>query len=132
MNEYNLVTNSISVTVLTSYLDDESLPRDSHYVWVYQVIIENRGSDTVQLMDRYWHITDSNGHVQEVRGPGVIGRQPVLKPGETFEYASGTHLQTSSGIMYGHYEMQTSDGKKFNVDIPTFSLDSPAQIAVPN
>lgn len=132
MSDYTKVSNSIAVTVTPVYLDDESLPADSHYVWVYHVRLQNQGNQTVQLMNRYWHITDSFGHIQEVRGPGVIGKQPVLKPGDIFEYASGTHLPTPSGIMRGHYEMQTLEGKVFEIEIPTFSLDSPEQISKPN
>src|SRR3546814_9636376 len=97
------------------------------YVWAYQVRIENIGRETVQLRNRYWQITDAFGRVQEVRGPGVVGEQPVLQPGESFEYTSGTPLQTPSGIMVGTYEMEAADGNHFDVDIPAFSLDSPHQ-----
>ena len=107
------------------YLEDQSVPEARHFVWAYHVRIQNNGEETVQLMNRYWHITDSLGHVQEVRGEGVVGKQPVLKPGEAFEYASGTPLPTPSGIMVGTYYMQTDSGETFDVDIPAFSLDSP-------
>ena len=99
-----------------------------HFVWAYQVKIENHGPATVQLQERYWRITDANGLVQEVRGSGVVGEQPILEPGETFEYTSGTPLNTPSGIMVGSYSMQTNQGDQFDVDIPAFSLDSPHQI----
>ena len=89
--------------------------------------IENRGGETVQLRNRHWKITDSRGQMQEVRGPGVVGEQPVLRPGEAFEYTSGTPLPTPSGIMVGTYEMQTRGGESFSVQIPAFSLDSPHQ-----
>jgi ApaG protein len=93
------------------------------------VHIENQGGETVQLRSRHWRITDSLGRVQEVRGAGVVGEQPVLKPGETFEYTSGTPLPTPSGIMSGTYQMETPAGERFDVAIPAFSLDSPHQTA---
>jgi ApaG protein len=124
---YSQTTNSIQVTVEPTYLDDQSSPDEDHYVWAYSIRIENLGPQIVQLKNRYWHITDARGHIQEVRGPGVIGEQPVLKPGESFEYTSGTPLATPSGIMLGTYEMTTDDGKQFDVDVPAFSLDSPFQ-----
>ena len=122
---YNQTTKSICVSVEPIYLDDQSSPSDNHYVWAYQVRIENKGNDTVQLLNRYWHITDDQGRVQEVRGAGVVGEQPTLKPGESFEYASGTPLPTPSGIMVGSYEMETAQGSRFDVAVPAFSLDSP-------
>lgn len=122
---YSAVTRSIKITVKPVYLEDQSSPGDNHYVWAYQVRIENQGTDTVQLRSRYWHITDSLGRVQEVRGAGVVGEQPVLKPGQTFEYTSGTPLPTPSGIMAGTYQMETPAGERFDVAIPAFSLDSP-------
>ncbi|HVI88502.1 MAG TPA: Co2+/Mg2+ efflux protein ApaG [Dongiaceae bacterium] len=124
---YKQTTRSITVTVMPTYLDDQSTPDESHYVWKYHVLIENGGGETVQLRNRYWRITDSLGRVQEVRGPGVVGEQPVLRPGETFEYTSGTPLQTPSGIMVGSYQMETPAGEVFDVGVPAFSLDSPYQ-----
>lgn len=124
---YKQTTRSITVTVMPTYLDDQSTPDESHYVWKYHVRIENGGGETVQLRNRYWRITDSLGRVQEVRGPGVVGEQPVLHPGETFEYTSGTPLQTPSGIMVGSYQMETPAGETFDVGVPAFSLDSPHQ-----
>jgi ApaG protein len=124
---YSAVTRSIKITVKPVYLEDQSSPGDNHYVWAYQVRIENQGEDTVQLRSRYWRITDSLGRVQEVRGAGVVGEQPVLRPGETFEYTSGTPLSTPTGFMVGTYEMEASDGERFNVKVPLFSLDSPYQ-----
>jgi ApaG protein len=124
---YSATTQSISVTVKPIYLEEQSSPTDSHYVWAYQVRIENIGSETVQLLNRYWRITDSMGRVQEVRGAGVVGEQPTLEPGESFEYTSGTPLTTPSGIMVGSYEMESTDGRRFAVEIPAFSLDSPHQ-----
>ena len=124
---YQKMTESIEITVKTSYLEEQSTPVDDHFVWAYQIEIRNLGEDTVQLLNRHWHITDSLGRVQEVRGPGVVGEQPTLAPGESFEYTSGTPLNTPSGIMVGTYEMQRSNGERFNVDVPASSLDSPYQ-----
>src|SRR3954465_4976095 len=98
---YSAVTRNIKVTVKPIYLDEQSSPSDNHFVWAYQVRIENQGERVVQLRSRYWRITDSMGRVQEVRGAGVVGEQPVLKPGDAFEYTSGTPLPTPSGIMSG-------------------------------
>jgi ApaG protein len=122
---YNETTRSIRVTVEPIYLDDQSSPSDNHYVWAYQIRIENKSTDTVQLLHRYWRITDAQGRVQEVRGDGVVGEQPTLRPGESYEYASGTPLPTPSGIMVGSYEMETEQGARFDVAVPAFSLDSP-------
>ncbi len=124
---YHETTESISVTVKPLYLEDQSSPTEDHYVWAYQVLIENTGATTVQLLNRYWRITDSMGRHQEVRDAGVVGEQPTLAPGESFEYTSGTPLTTPSGIMVGTYEMESADGRRFDVAIPAFSLDSPHQ-----
>ena len=124
---YSSMTRSIRVSVEPLYLEDQSSPSDDHYVWAYQVKIENEGSETVQLLNRHWRITDAMGRMQEVRGAGVVGEQPTLKPGEAFEYTSGTPLATPSGIMVGTYEMTTPAGERFDVAIPAFSLDSPYQ-----
>ena len=120
---YSKTTRSITVTVKPFYLDDQSSPEEAHYVWAYHVRIENGSSETVQLRHRYWHITDSLGRVQEVRGAGVVGEQPVLKPGEAFEYTSGCRLRTASGTMRGSYFCVAEDGERFDVDIPEFVLD---------
>ncbi len=122
---YSTMTHAIVVTVEPRYLDDESNPRDRRFVWSYHVRIENQGTETVQLKSRYWRITDQLGQVHEVRGDGVVGKQPVLAPGESFEYTSGTPLTTPSGIMVGQYYMETKDGRALEVDIPAFSLDKP-------
>ncbi len=126
LDQYSSTTNAIKVSVKPTYLDAQSDPQDHHYVWSYHVRIENQSGETVQLINRYWHITDALGRVQEVHGAGVVGEQPVLKPGQTFEYTSGTPLPTPSGIMTGCYEMQAGD-KKFNIAIPAFSLDLPGE-----
>lgn len=125
---YDKITRDIRVSVEPSYLDDQSSPEDNYYAWAYRVQIENRGRDIVQLRTRYWRITDKFGRVQEVRGVGVVGEQPVLRPGEKFEYTSGAHLPTESGIMAGSYQMETKGGEMFAVAIPAFSLDSPHEI----
>ena len=122
---YSQTTEGILIQVRTAYLEDQSTPEDQHFVWAYHVHIENQSGKTVQLVSRYWHITNGIGQIQEVTGPGVIGEQPVLKPGESFEYTSGTPLNTDSGIMSGRYQMIREDGERFEVDIPAFSLDIP-------
>jgi ApaG protein len=122
---YEKVTRSIRVRVRPEYLEAQSAPDEGRYFWSYTVEIVNEGSETVQLRSRYWRITDGNGHIEEVRGPGVIGQTPVLGPGETFEYTSGCPLRTSSGIMVGSYQMTKSNGAMIDIAIPAFSLDSP-------
>ena len=127
LNGYAETTQSITVSVEAFYLDEQSEPDDAHFVWAYHVRIENNGRETVQLMTRHWRITDSLGNIQEVQGDGVVGEQPVLSPGQSFEYTSGTPLSTPSGIMVGTYQMETGAGNRFDVKIPAFSLDSPYQ-----
>lgn len=122
---YEKTTRAITITVRPFYLDEQSEPDEEHYVWAYKVSIENSGKETVQLLNRHWRITDKLGRLQEVKGSGVVGEQPVLNPGDSFQYTSGTPLQTPSGIMIGSYEMESSEGERFNVEIPAFSLDSP-------
>ncbi len=124
---YSETTREIRVTVKPFYLEDQSSPEEMHFVWAYHVRIENHGPETVQLRNRYWRITDSLGRIQEVRGAGVVGEQPILRPGEAFEYTSGTPLGTPSGIMVGTYQMESEKGERFEVKIPAFSLDSPHQ-----
>ena len=122
---YEETTRSIRITVKPFFLDEQSSPENDHYVFAYQVKIENQGEEIVQLRNRYWKITDGFGHQQEVRGEGVVGEQPVINPGDSYEYTSGTPLGTSSGIMVGTYEMVTSGGESFDATVPAFSLDSP-------
>ncbi|MBX7147374.1 MAG: Co2+/Mg2+ efflux protein ApaG [Alphaproteobacteria bacterium] len=124
---YSQTTRSIKVTVESIYMEDQSLPEESQYMWAYHVKIINQGNETVQLKKRYWRITDSLGHIHEVRGDGVVGQQPIIKPGQSFEYASGTPLTTPSGIMFGSYQMENEAGESFDITIPAFSLDSPYQ-----
>ena len=127
MASYTDITRGIRVSVQPTYLDDQSDPDTGRFVWAYHVTIENTGSETAQLTQRYWQITDAFGQVQEVRGPGVVGEQPVLRPGEQFQYTSGTPLAAPSGIMVGRYSMRTDRGEPFDVRVPAFSLDSPHQ-----
>jgi ApaG protein len=122
---YERITDGIRIIVRPQYLEGKSRPEESQYVWAYTITVENHSSETVTLRTRYWKITDALGRVQEVRGEGVVGEQPTLKPGESFEYTSGCPLTTSSGFMVGSYQMQKPDGSFFNVYIPAFSLDSP-------
>ncbi len=124
---YSATTRNIRVTVRPAYLDDQSAPNDNHFVWAYHVTIENLGKETVQLRSRHWRITDARGELHEVRGPGVIGEQPTLEPGDVFDYTSGTPLATPSGIMNGTYHMENERGEAFDIEIPAFSLDSPYQ-----
>jgi ApaG protein len=122
---YERTTQDIRVTVKPAYLDDQSDPAESRYVWSYAVTIENLGKETVQVISRYWHITDARGHVQEVHGPGVVGEQPVLEPGHAFEYSSGCPLPTPSGAMVGRYQLRLNSGESFEAEIPMFLLESP-------
>jgi len=122
---YKSVTNDIRVVVEPEFLDDRSQPERGHYFWAYRIEITNLGHKTAQLTHRHWRITDANGQLEEVRGPGVVGEQPTLKPGETFNYTSGCPLTTPSGIMVGSYRFVDDDGEAFEVSVPAFSLDSP-------
>jgi len=121
---YSATTRAIVVTVTPQYLPDQSDPAKSQFVWAYQVRIENKGDIAVQLRSRHWKITDGLGRQQEVKGPGVIGKTPLLRPGEMFEYTSGTPLSTPSGFMGGTYQMVSESGEAFDIEIPTFSLDT--------
>ncbi len=126
-------TRHIKVAAIPMYLAQQSDPGEGHYVWAYTILIQNLGAATVKLLNRTWNITDGNGQMQEVHGPGVVGEQPVLPPGEKFQYSSGSVLPTPSGLMAGNYEMlDMGTGEHFSVEIPAFSLDSPAQKVRPN
>ncbi|MGH7044246.1 MAG: Co2+/Mg2+ efflux protein ApaG [Acetobacteraceae bacterium] len=126
--DYSKTTDGIRVSVRSFYLDDQSRPEDAHYVWAYRVTIANESRRTVQLLRRTWRITDARGRTQHVHGAGVVGEQPLLEPGESFEYTSGTPLETPSGFMVGTYHMiDPASGETFDVAIPPFSLDSPHQ-----
>jgi ApaG protein len=124
-SSYERQTRGIRVEVKPSFLADQSDPGEHHYLWSYTVTIENKSPETVQLLSRYWHITDGEGRSKEVRGPGVVGAQPVLAPGQSFEYTSGCPLPTASGYMVGKYEMRAQSGESFEADIPAFLLESP-------
>ena len=118
-------TGGIIVSVETTYIEKDSDPDNQYFVWAYRIKIENNSADTVQLMSRHWMITDALGRQQEVRGAGVVGEQPVLAPGASFSYSSGTPLQTPSGFMRGTYVMRADNGREFDIEIPAFSLDCP-------
>jgi ApaG protein len=122
---YRQTTRAIQVTVEPTFVEAESSPEEGHYFWAYKIEIANLGEEVVRLRSRHWKITDANGRQEEVRGAGVVGKQPVLKPGETFAYTSGCPLSTSSGIMVGTYQMQNESGEMFAIAIPAFSLDLP-------
>jgi len=122
---YMAVSHKIKVTVRPKFLAEQSEPEESRYFWSYTIEIANDGDRTVQLTHRHWKITDANGRREEVQGPGVVGEQPTLKPGDAFSYTSGCPLQTPSGIMVGTYRMVDESGAAFEVAIPAFSLDSP-------
>ena len=121
------ITRGIAVSVEPAYLEARSSPDDSQYFWAYRIVIENRGRETVQLLSRHWMITNARGVLNEVKGPGVVGEQPVLKPGESYAYTSGAPLDTPSGMMGGAYQMESESGERFDIEIPTFSLDRPNQ-----
>jgi len=122
---YSRVTKDIQITVEPEFVPERSDADEATFFWAYTVEIANQGSKTVQLTARHWKIIDSNGRHEEVRGPGVVGEQPVLKPGESFRYTSGCPLTTPSGIMTGTYRMVDDKGDVFEAEIPVFSLDSP-------
>jgi ApaG protein len=122
---YRTVSRGIEVKVTPRFLPDRSSAENGVYFWAYTITLTNLGRETVQLKTRHWRITDALGRLQEVRGAGVIGKEPVLRPGEDFEYTSGVPLQTPSGFMTGTYGMVTETGEPFDIDIPAFSLDTP-------
>jgi ApaG protein len=122
---YERSTRNIRVAVQPAFLDDQSDPDEQRYLWSYTVTIENTGAEAVQLLSRYWHITDGRGQVKEVSGEGVVGAQPVIAPGQKFQYTSGCPLPTSSGYMSGKYKMRSSNGEAFEAEIPAFLLESP-------
>ncbi len=130
---YEQETSGVIVRVTPSFLAEESDVEAQRYVWAYAVEIENTRREAVRLLERYWRITDTAGLVQEVRGPGVVGQQPVIAPWRSFRYTSAAPLSAPSGVMVGSYGMQQlSDGARFSVDTPAFALDSPYSLALPN
>ena len=122
---YRTITRQIEVTVEPNFLPERSSVEHRQYFWSYTIVITNTGEETVQLRTRHWIITDATGRKQEVRGEGVVGEQPVLAPGERFEYTSGVPLPTASGFMTGTYGMISAAGEAFDIEIPAFSLDLP-------
>ena len=122
---YEAVTHGIRIKVEPQYLEEQSSPDESYFFWAYTIEIANQSDAVVQLKTRHWRITDAQGKTEEVRGPGVVGKTPVLDPGKSFTYTSGCPLGTSSGIMVGSYQMQLQDGSLIDVAVPAFSLDSP-------
>ena len=129
---YEEITEKIKITVKPEFLEEHSDPEEKRFIWAYHIKIENVGSETVQLLSRSWKITDSLGRVQEVTGAGVVGEKPIITPGNSFEYTSGTPLKTPSGFMMGFYKMEKKNGYSFNASIPTFSLDSPHESGIIN
>ncbi len=120
---------SITITAAVKYLPEQSSEETHRYIWSYEITVENNSDEIVQLLNRYWRITEMSGHVEEVRGPGVVGLQPVIKPGQKFTYNSFCQLTTPQGTMEGHYEMQTLDEVHFSAQIPKFILMTPSTIS---
>jgi ApaG protein len=120
-----MATYELSVTVKTQYLPDQSAPERDNYVFAYTITIKNTGTIAAQLISRHWVITDANDRIQEVSGLGVVGHQPLLQPGEQFEYSSGTQMATAQGSMTGEYFCVAEDGHRFEVTIPEFVLSLP-------
>lgn len=129
---YSATTRGIQVTVRPRFLPERSSAAEGQYFWAYTIEIANLGPEPVQLESRYWRITDALGRLQEVRGAGVVGEQPILQPGQSFEYTSGVPLNTPSGFMVGHYVMIGAKGERFEIEIPAFSLDSPTEVRTVN
>lgn len=117
--------SAITINTETRYIDKESDAEQSRFVFAYTIVIENSGARAAQLLNRHWHITDAQGDVQEVQGPGVVGQQPKLATGESFRYTSAAVLTTPVGSMHGHYEFVDDEGNRFLVQIPAFSLSVP-------
>ena len=122
---YEQETSGVMVRVEPQFLPEESSPDEGRYVWAYTIEIENRSPESVQLVSRFWKITDENGLTQEVRGAGVIGQQPTIPPGESFRYTSAAPLAAPSGVMSGASSMQRENGEAFDIAVPLFALDSP-------
>jgi ApaG protein len=118
-------TRGVRIQVKSRFVSERSSVDHGTWFFAYTVLITNESATTVQLMSRHWIITNADGHVEEVRGPGVVGAQPVLQPGESFEYTSGCPLPTAFGTMHGSYQMVTEDGERFDADIAPFSLSMP-------
>jgi ApaG protein len=119
------VTRGVRVTVTSEYAPEKSQPSKNEWFFLYTITIANEGAETVQLLTRHWIITDGTGHVEEVRGPGVVGKQPILRPGESFEYTSGCPLSTPFGVMEGTYQMIAENGERFDAKVAPFTLSGP-------
>lgn len=128
MSKSEAVTRGVRVKVQAQYVAERSRPAEGQWFFAYRIRIENEGSETVQLVSRHWIITDANGKVEEVKGPGVVGAQPVLEAGQAFEYTSFCPLTTPFGSMKGTYQMVTKDGESFDAVIATFALNEPYSI----
>jgi len=128
MGTSEATTRGIHVRVEPQYDPERSDPAQEHWFFLYTVTITNQGKETVQLLRRHWTITDGEGHVEEVRGPGVVGDQPVLRPGESYTYTSGCPLTTAFGFMHGTYQMVTADGDEFDAEIAQFELSEPYSV----
>jgi ApaG protein len=115
---------AFQVEVAPQYLPDQSNPEEDLYVFAYTITVTNMGEITAQLISRTWNVNDANGHTERVRGLGVVGQQPLLKPGQSFEYTSGTRLRTPTGTMHGSFFCVAEDGEKFDADVPMFVLDA--------
>ncbi|WP_018274504.1 Co2+/Mg2+ efflux protein ApaG [Teredinibacter turnerae] len=125
-NDFNVgASNTVQISVATRYIEEQSLPEQHKYVYSYTVSICNQGIEDVQLLSRYWHITDANDKVQEVQGIGVVGEQPTIAPGEDYTYTSGTVMATPTGLMKGYYTMKSASGLQFDAEIPVFALVQP-------
>lgn len=122
------VTREVEVSVESFFLESESDPGQNRFSFAYRVQLKNIGGETVQLLGRHWIITDSSGKVQHVKGPGVVGEQPVLKPGASYEYTSGSRLESPMGTMEGTYQMVTEEGENFDIEIPMFTLEVPGTL----
>ncbi len=122
------VTQGFEVSVESFYVPEHSEPDQEHYVFAYRVYLKNKGDQTLQLISRHWIITDSTGETHQVKGEGVVGEQPVLLPGEEYEYMSGSHLRSPLGTMHGTYQMESSEGAKFDAEIPCFTLAVPGVV----
>ncbi len=125
-------TNGVVIAVQPHFLRERSDPAANVYLWAYEVRIRNERADAVRLISRYWRIADARGGINEVRGDGVVGEQPVIEPGASYEYTSGAPLSTPSGVMSGSYQMETASGARFEAEIPAFSLDSPFETRAMN
>lgn len=115
----------IKITVKTRYMEEQSTPAANHFVFAYAITIENSGTVPATLLNRYWKITHGTGRVEEVRGPGVVGEHPHLKPGESYQYTSGAIIESAVGTMLGYFEMEADDGHRFKAEIPSFTLSVP-------